>query len=100
MILNNLKNSYEDEWKKNNEINTSIKLPLIISINSKDYKKIMYLEDVLTKTDLISNFYILNFNNQNIQYRIIYNGSPKNFFNNMSNKNFNIVMENNVWTVK
>ena len=42
----------------------------------------------------------INFNNQNIQYRIIYNGSPKNFFNNMSNKNFNIVMENNVWTVK
>ena len=45
MILENLKNLYEDEWKKNNEINTSIKLPLTISINSKDYKKIINLED-------------------------------------------------------
>ena len=26
-ILENLKNIYEDKWKKNNEINTSIKLP-------------------------------------------------------------------------
>ena len=41
IILENLKNIYEDEWKKNNEINTSIKLPLTISIKSKDYKKIM-----------------------------------------------------------
>ena len=47
-ILENLKNIYEDEWKKNNEINTSIKLPLTISINSKDYKKIMRLEKVLS----------------------------------------------------
>ena len=100
MILKNLKNTYEDEWKKNNEINTSIKLPLTISIKSTDYKKILYLEEVLTSIDLISNFYILKFNNKFIQYRIIYNGSPKTFFNNMNNKYFDLVMENNVWTVK
>jgi hypothetical protein len=64
MILENLKNLYEDEWKKNNEINTSIKLPLTISIKSVDYKKIMYLEEMLTSIDLVSNFYILNFNNK------------------------------------
>ena len=100
MILENLKNLYEDEWKKNNEINTSIKLPLTISIKSTDYKKIVYLEEVLADTDLISNFYILKFTNKFIQYRIIYNGSPKTFFNDMGNKYFDIVMENNVWTVK
>ena len=100
MIIEDLKNIYEDEWKKNNEINTSIKFPLTISIKSKDYNKITYLEEVLTATDLISNFFILNFNNDYTQYRIIYNGSPKTFFNNMNKKNFNIVMDNNVWTVK
>ena len=63
-ILENVKNLYEDEWKKNNEINTSIKLPLTISINSKDYKKIISLEEALTNIDLISNFYILSFNIQ------------------------------------
>ena len=34
-IIENLKQLYEDQWKKNNEINTSIKLPITISINSK-----------------------------------------------------------------
>ena len=99
-ILDSLKNIYEDEWKKNNEINTSIRLPLTISMKSKDYQKIINLEEVLTKNDLISNFYILSFNNENIQYRIIYNSSPKNFFNDMSNKDFKLTMENNVWTIK
>ena len=99
-ILINLKNIYEDEWKKNNEINTSIKLPLTVSIKSTDYKKIMYLEERLANVDLISNFYILKFNNKFIQYKIIYNGSPKTFLNNMSNEYFKLVMENNVWTVK
>ena len=99
-ILENLKNFYEDEWKKNNEINTSIKLPLTISINSKNYKKIINLEEVLKCIDLISNFYILKFNNKHTQYKIIYNGSPKTFFNDMNNRNFDIVIKNNVWTVK
>jgi hypothetical protein len=100
IIIENLKNTYEDEWKKNNEINTSIKLPLTISIKSTDYKKIMYLEKALTSIDLISNFYILKFNNKFTQYRIIYNGSPKTFLNDMSNRSFNLSMENSIWTIK
>ncbi|MDA9616150.1 hypothetical protein N9S20_02135 [Candidatus Pelagibacter sp.] len=99
-ILHNLKNIYEDEWKKNNEINTSIKLPLTISIKSKEYKKIINLEKAFTNIDLISNFYIVKFNSQNTLYKIIYNGSPKIFFNEMGNRNFNLIMENNVWTVQ
>jgi len=100
IILEDLKNTYEDEWKKNNEINTSIKLPLTISIESKDYKKIQYLEKVLINFDLVSNFYILNFNNKYTQYKIIYNGSPATFFNDMNNKNFDLTIENNVWIIK
>ena len=99
-ILENLKNVYEDQWKKNNEINTSIKLPLTISVNSKNYKKIMNFEVALDSIDLISNFYILKFDNVFTQYRIIYNGSPKNFFNDMRNKDLDLNMENNIWTIK
>ena len=99
-ILSDLKNIYEDQWKKNNEINTSIKLPLTISIVSRNYKKIMKLEKTLDSIDLISDFYILKFDSQNTQYKIIYNGSPKTFFNDMNNKNFHFIMKNNVWTVK
>ena len=53
-IVRSLKQVYEDQWKKNNEINTSIKLPITISINSKKTKKIIELEQVLDSMDLIS----------------------------------------------
>ena len=99
-ILESLKTVYEDYWKKNNEINTSIKLSLTVSINSKNYKRILELEEIFNNTDLISDFFILKFNSENTQYRIIYNSSPKTFFNDMSKKNFNIIMKDNIWTIK
>ena len=99
-ILSQLKTIYENYWKKNNEINTSIKLPITLSINSKDYKKIEDLEETFESMDLISNFYILKLDNQFIKYKIIYNGSPKTFINSMSKKNFNLSMTNNNWVIK
>ena len=100
IVLKNLKTIYEDYWKKNNEINTSIKLPLTISINSNDYKKTHKLEEIFKNIDLISNFYILKFDSQNIYYKIIYNGSPKSFLNDLSKNNIYFNIENNIWTVK
>jgi len=99
-IIENLKDVYEDQWKKNNEINTSIKLPLTISIDSRNYRKIMEFEEILYSIDLISDFYILKFNSENTQYKIIYNGSPKTFFNDITKRDFDLVMENNIWTIK
>jgi hypothetical protein len=86
--------------KKNNEINTSIKLPITISINSKKNKKIIELEQVLGSIDLVSNFRILNFNSKSIQYKITYNGTPNIFLNNMREKNLELEMKNNMWTLK
>ena len=100
LILNKIKTVYEDQWKKINEINTSIKLPLTISIKSQEYDKIQELERVFDEIDLISNFFILKFDSQNIYYKIIYNGSPKSLINNITNRNFDLIMEDNMWTVK
>jgi len=100
MVLENLKNIYEDYWKKNNEINTSIKLPLTLSVDSRNHKKVAQLETAFNVLDLVSDFYILKFDNKNIQYRIVYNGSPRNFLNDMSKNNFDLIMENNVWIIK
>ena len=100
VVLDDLKIIYENYWKKNNEINTSIKLPLTLSISSKDYKKILRLERAFTSIDLISDFYILKFNSQKTYYKIIYNGSPKTFFNDMNKKYFDLKKENNIWTIR
>jgi len=99
-IVENLKQLYEDQWKKNNEINTSIKLPITISINSKKTKKIIELEQVLYSLDLVSDFSILNFNSEIIQYKITYNGTPNIFLNDMKEKNLELEMKNNMWILK
>jgi len=99
-IVKNLKQIYEDQWKKNNEINTSIKLPITISIDSKKNKKIMELERTLDSLDLVSDFYILNFNSESIQYKIIYNGTPNIFLKDMEKKKLELKMKNNIWTIK
>lgn len=99
-IVKSLKQLYEDQWKKNNEINTSIKLPITISINSKKNKKIIELERALDSLDLVSDFSVLNFNSENIQYKITYNGTPNIFLNDMRKKNLELEMKNNMWIVK
>ena len=43
-IIEELKLLYEDYWKRENQINTSIKLPLTIAINILNEKKIQDFE--------------------------------------------------------
>ena len=99
-IFKSLKQLYEDQWKKNNEINTSIKLPITISINSKKTKKIIELEQVLYSLDLVSDFSILNFNSEIIQYKITYNGTPNIFLNDIKKNKLELEMNDNIWIIK
>ena len=78
-VIKDLKIDFEDYWKSINQINTSIKLPLSIKVNSSDEKKISIFENVLEETDLVYDFFINKFDNKYIIYEIVYNGSP-NFF--------------------
>tara|TARA_Y100000992_G_scaffold291938_1_gene248868 strand:+ start:2233 stop:3312 length:1080 start_codon:yes stop_codon:yes gene_type:complete len=99
-VMQELKEIYEDFWKKSNEINTSVKLPLTISVESNKYKKIEKLENTLNNLDLVADFFIIKFNNKNSLYRIIYNGSPINFLNDMKKENFDFITEKNIWVLK
>jgi hypothetical protein len=99
-IVKSLKQIYEDQWKKINEINTSIKLPITISIDSKKTKKIIELERALDSINLVSSFNILNFNSESVQYKIIYNGTPNIFLNDMKKRSLELEMKNNIWTIK
>ena len=99
-IINELKNFYEDGWKKINQINTSIKLPLTIKISTKDNFKISKFERTLSKIDLINNFFIYKFDNDFIYYQIVFNGTPSVFLNLMSDKKFMINTDNKLWVLK
>ena len=99
-IIHEMKIIYEDYWKNFNLINTSIKLPINIKINTKFVKKISNLEEVLEEMDLIYNFNIQKFDKDFIYYRIIFNNTPNYFLKLMENQNFNFDTQNNVWILK
>ena len=50
LLISNLKETYEDTWKENNQINTSIKLLLNIrAIDNQQSKKILKFESALDR---------------------------------------------------
>ena len=99
-LIFDLKNLYEDEWKKLNLINTSIQLPITLSLSSKDYYKINLFEKILEDLDLVSNFMILSFNNKDIFYKVIYNGSPDKFINEIEASGLNLEKNDQTWQIK
>ena len=99
-LILQLKIVYEDFWKEKNLINTSIKLPISIQINNKDYELSSKFEATLNKIDLISSFSISSFNKDFIFYEITFNGTPKNFLDIMQEKKFNFDTQNKIWILK
>ncbi len=90
----------EDLWKGNNLINTSLKLPINLQLNSKDTLKIVNLEEEMDKIDLIYEYHVTNISSDNINYKIIFNGSPDQFLKIMKDKNIKIDIENEIWKIK
>ena len=99
-LIENLKTIFEDQWKQENEINTSIRLLLTISIENINNFRIKEFEKNLENLDLINNFYIYKFNNKNNVYKIVFNGSRNKFLQTMKNLNYEIETDKKIWIVK
>ena len=99
-FIESLKITFEDYWKSQNEINTSVKLPLTISVKNSNNIKIHQLEEKLSNIDLIYNFYIYKFDNQNNIYKIIFNGTPSKFIEVMKDNNYKFETTNKIWVMK
>ena len=95
-LINDLKRTYEDTWKEYNQINTSIKLPLVIRVDYQDFKKITNFEKILNELDLVNYFSIQKFSKKDIFYEIIFNGTPNDFINLMKTKNYLFNTEKNM----
>ncbi len=96
-FIDNLKLVYEDYWKSQNQINTSVKLSLNISTNNTNNIKIDKFEKILSNLDLIYNFFIYKFDNKNNFYKIIFNGTPDKFLEVMSYHNYDFEIKNKIW---
>ena len=99
-FIENIKTVYENYWKSKNEINTSLKLSLVISIENSDNLKISQFEKFLSNIDLIYDYYIFKFDNKKNIYKIIFNGLPDNFLKIMKKNNYKIDTQNQTWIIK
>ena len=99
-IIKELKNNYENFWKKENLVNVSIKLPLTVLIDSKNLKLLKRFEKELNNSDLVYNYYVESITNNETLYKIIYNSTPKKFIKNFEDRNFQIDYNNEIWLIK
>ena len=95
-----LKNTYENHWKDINKINTSLKLSLNISLDSSDYDKILKFENIIDDLDLVFNYEITKFNKDIIHYKLIYNGAPNKFLDDLESRGMKINIENKNWKIE
>ncbi len=99
-LILDIKEHYEDRWKSINKLNTSIELPIRVSLDSKDIELSTKLEKALLKLDLVSDFKIEKFDNEKIIYKIIFNSSPQKFLDNMLLFDFKIDSSSGIWKLK
>ena len=99
-LIGNLKNLFEDTWKKLNEINTSIKVPITVKIKNDDLKKSNNFELFLNEIDMVSDYSIQKFNKEFIFYEVLFNGTIQNFINIMKNKKYNLNTQKKIWVIE
>jgi hypothetical protein len=95
-----LKNTYENHWKDINKINTSLKLTLNISIKSAEYDKILKFENIMDDLDLVFSYEIAKFDKDTIYYKLIYNGAPNKFLDDLESRGIKINIENKNWKIE
>ncbi len=99
-LINKYNDIFQDKWKLINKINTSIILPIKLQVDSQNYSLAEKLEKTLKNLELVSKFNIELINNNEILYKIIFNGMPEKFIDQMRLYNFTIDSSNEIWLLK
>tara|TARA_Y100000590_G_scaffold179730_1_gene204872 strand:+ start:47 stop:1039 length:993 start_codon:yes stop_codon:yes gene_type:complete len=96
-LIQSMKIKYDDEWKEINLINSSIKLNILIDINSKNISFVKKIEKILDEIDLIEKYYISFFDNEITRYSILSNSTPDKLINEFEKFDVKITIKNNIW---
>jgi len=99
MILN-IKNKYEDNWKSINKMNPSISVPIRLAVESNNTEKSLKLENALGNLDFVNSFNIEKFDSNMIVYKVYYSSSPKRFLKDILSYEINIDTSSTNWKIK
>jgi hypothetical protein len=100
LLIDELKVTYEDTWKEINQINTSIKLPLMVRIDHENSNKIIKFEKTLSQLDLVNYYSIERITKKYTFYKIVFNGSSTNFINILKKRKYTIDTQKKIWILK
>mgnify|MGYP001372677691 CR=1 FL=1 len=95
-LIKQMKIRYDDEWKKINLINTSIKLNIELKLDSKNILLLGKIEKILSEIELVEKYYISNFDNKITSLSILSNSTPDKLMNEFRKYDINISAQNNV----
>tara|TARA_Y100001970_G_scaffold283327_1_gene398158 strand:+ start:1841 stop:2914 length:1074 start_codon:yes stop_codon:yes gene_type:complete len=96
-LINFMKIRYDDEWKKINLINSSIKLNIQLNIDSRNIILIEKIENILKEIELIEKYKIGFFDSEITSYFILSNSTPDKLKNEFDKYNIKISVEDNIW---
>ena len=96
-LIQTMKIRYDDEWKKINLINTSIKLNIKFNLNSKNINFIKKIEDILGEIELIEKYYINSFDSETTSYSILSNSTPDKLLKELEKFEVKVSIKNNIW---
>ena len=98
-LIQSMKIRYDDELKKINLINSSIKLKIQLNLNSKNIKLIQKIEKILSEIELIEKYFVIFFDNEITRYSILSNSTPDILIKEFEKLNIKVSIENNIWTL-
>ena len=96
-LIKTMKIRYDDEWKKINLINSSIKLNIQINLDSKNISLIKKIEKILYEIELIEKYNINYFDNETTSYLILSNSTPDKLIKEFEKFNIKVSSDNNIW---
>ena len=99
-IIFKMKSIYENKWKSINKINTSITIPIKISIKNSNFLISAKLENILNQSDFVYEYEIEKISSEDIIYKITYNNNPEKFLNTLKVNDININSSTNIWNIE
>ena len=95
--------SYKKSFVNNeliNKINTSITIPIKISIKNSNFITSDKLENILNQSDFVYEYEIEKISSEDIIYKITYNNNPEKFLNTLKVNDININSSSNIWNIE
>ena len=77
-----------------------INLTITLALDNKKYDLIKKFEKKIKSMDLIPNYFIERFSEKSTIYKVVFNGTPDKFINELVTDGFNLETTSSIWIVQ